>query len=61
MVIAQLNEEDLKVDFSINIRIHRVKIMEGIKKLLQRAQEPPLPATAPSPASTTPVAAEAAP
>lgn len=40
MVIAQLNEEDLRGDFNIAIRIHRVKIMEGIKKLLQRAAEP---------------------
>lgn len=32
-IIDHVNDEDLEQDFGIKVRLHRVKIMEGIRKL----------------------------
>jgi len=32
-LLDHINDSDLQSDFEINVRLHRVKILEGIKKL----------------------------
>ena len=35
-IIDHITETDLQDDFGIKVRLHRVKIIEGIKKLQQK-------------------------
>ena len=35
-IIDHITEVDLQQDFDIKVRLHRVKIIEGIKKLQQK-------------------------